>query len=261
MKYHPFCRCAPILVLFFALSAVAFGQATPPSESSSFRPGLEFEYGSRTVGWTEDGQDVTSKMSFWLASLVLEYEIQPGFTLAAHVGYSSTSFESLSFRRLPLSIDLEVGGIGGIVLGAGVKKSVSAGETFSFDLIGKFLASLGFNKEWEIPGLAVEGSVQGKPTWMKASLGPVIIYQGWEGITPFLFPRVDYMWGKFKLEETIQELQGSEQKDLEGKALFGLGLGADFAISTTLYLRAEASLHPRKGGTDYSFMIRTVYSF
>lgn len=261
MKHHPFCRCARILAIFFALSAVAFGQAILPSKSSSFRPGLEFEYGSRTVGWTEDGQDVTSKMSFWSANLVLEYEIQPGFSLAAHVGYSSTSFDSLSFRRLPLSIELETGGIGGIVLGAGVEKSLSVGETFSFDLIGQFLASLGFNKKWEIPSLAVEGSVQGKPTWMKASFGPVIAYQGWEGIIPFLYPRLDYMWGKFKLEETVQELQGSEQKDLEGKALFGLGLGADLEISTRLYLRGEASLYPRKGGTDYSFMIRTVYSF
>jgi hypothetical protein len=259
MKHRPIGCCALILTLLISLGPAVLGQAGPQGETSSFRPGLEFEYGSRTVGWTEDGEELTSKMSFWFAGLVLEYEIQPGFLLTGRAGYSSTSFDSLIFRRLPLSVELDSGGIGGIVLGIDVEKSLSDAQTYSIDIAGQFLAALGLNKKWEIPGLAVDGSVQGKPTWMRASLGPVLSYRGWEGVTPFLYPRLDYIWGKLKLEETIQELKGSEQKDLKGKALFGVGLGADFDLSTRFRLRAEAALYPREGGTDFSFLVRTVF--
>jgi hypothetical protein len=260
MKYRPMCCSILIFVLFFAFTPAAFGQARPSSGVSSFRPGLELEYGSRTVGWTEDGLEATSKMSSLLASLILEYEIQPGFVLAARVGYTSTSFDNLAFRRLPFSIELEAGGISGILLGAEVEKALVAGGTFNLDVVGQFLASLGFNKKWDIPGLAVEGSVQGKPTWMRASFGPVLSYRGWESITPFVYPRLDYVWGKFKLDESIQELQGSAERDIKGKALLGLGLGTDIELSTRFLLRAEAALYPREGGTDYSFTVRTLFA-
>jgi hypothetical protein len=261
MKIRPM-NCVPLLlILFLIFTPAAFGQARPPAEGSSFHPGIELEYGSRTVGWTEDDQEATSKMTAFLASFVLEYRIQPGFVLAVRIGYASTSFEGLVFRRLPLSIELETGGMSGLLLGGDVKKSLVAGEAYSLDIVGQFFASLGFSKKWDIPGLAVEGSVQGRPTWMRASFGPVLAFKGWQGITPFLYPRFDCVWGQYKLEETIQELQGTEQKDIKGKGKFGIGLGADLDLLAGLSLRGEASLYPRGGGTDYSFMVRTIFSF
>jgi hypothetical protein len=200
-------------------------------------------------------------MSSILASFIFTYEVQPGFVVAARVGYTSTSFDTLAFRQLPFSIELEAGGINGILLGAEVEKALMAGETYSLNIVGQFLASLGFNKKWDLPGLAVEGTVQGKPTWMKASFGPVLAYRGWEGIRPFVYPRLDYIWGKFKIDESVQELQGSAERDIKGKALFGLGLGTDLELSTRFLLRAEAALYPREGGTDYSFTVRTLFSF
>jgi hypothetical protein len=259
MKYRPIGCTTLVLALFVAFGPAAFGQYRPSAGALSFRPGLELTYGSRTVGWTENDQEMTTRMTSLQAGLVLEYEVQPGFVLAGRVGYTSTSFDGLTFRRLPLSIELEAGGMSGLLLGIDVEKALFAGETTSVDIVGQFLASLGFNKKWDIPGLAVEGSVQGKPTWMKASFGPVLAYKGWDGITPFLYPRLDYIWGKFNLEETILDLQGSEQKDLKGKALFGLGLGADIDLSTRFRLRGEAALYPREGGTDYSFTVRTLF--
>ncbi len=260
MKYRPLYCGAVVLVLNLAFGPVASGQSSSPSKAS-FRPGLELEYGSRTIGWTEDSLEPTSKMSLFLASLVLEYDIQPGFVLSARVGYSSTSFEGLVFRHLPFSIELEAGGISGILLGGGLEKALVTGKAYSLDIVGQFLTSLGLGKKWDVPGLAVESSVQGKTTWMKASLGPVLAYRGWKGIVPFLYPRFDYVWGKFKLDEEAQELQGTEEKDIKGKAKFGIGLGADFEITARFRLRGEAALYPRGGGTDYSFMVRTFFSF
>ena len=263
MKYRPILCCALISVVLVALTPQAFGQAGPDSGSPGFRAGLRLEYFSRTLDLNEEVQDVIPKMTALLASLVLEYEFQPGFSLAAHVGYSSSTFDGLAFRRLPysLEIDSDSGSMGGILLGAEVEKSVVGGGTFGVDILGQFFASLGLNKEWKVSGLAVEGSAKGKPVWMKASVGPVLTYRGWEGITPFLYPRLDYLWGTFELEQTVQDLKGNEKKDLKGKSQFGLGLGADFELSSSLRFRGEASLYPLRGGTDYSFMLQTLLAF
>jgi opacity protein-like surface antigen len=260
MRYRLILCCALIFVVLFALAPPAVGQARPDTESSSFRAGLSFGYLSRTLDLNEEVQDVIPKMTALLASLVLEYEFRPGFSLSAHVGYSSSTFDGLAFRRLPysLEIDTDSGSIGGILLGAEVEKSVLGGAAFGVDIRGQFFASLGLNKEWKIPGLAVEGSAKGKPIWMKASVGPVLTYRGWEGVTPFLYPRFDYLWGNFELGQTVQDLKGSEKKDIKGKSPFALGLGADFEFSSSLRLRAEAGLHPRPNGIDYSFMVQTL---
>jgi len=263
MKYRPILGCALISVVLFAATPPAFGQARPSSGSSGFRAGLSFGYLSRTLDLNEEVQDVIPKMTSLLASLVLEYEFRPGFSLSAHVGYSSSTFDGLTFRRLPysLEIDTDSGSMGGILLGAEVEKSVLGGAAFGVDIRGQFFASLGLNKEWKIPGLAVEGSAKGKPIWMKASVGPVLTYQGWEGITPFLYPRFDYLWGNFELGQTVQDLKGNEKKDIKGKSQFCLGLGADFELSASLRFRGEAGLYPRRGGIDYSFTIQTLLAF
>jgi len=263
MKYRPILCSALISVVLCALTPQAFGQASPVSGDSGFRAGLSLGYLSRVLNLSEEVEDVIPKMTSLLASLVLEYEFRPGFSLSAHVGYSSSTFDGLTFRRLPysLEIDTDSGSMGGILLGAEVEKSVLGGAAFGVDIRGQFFASLGFNKEWKISGLAVEGSAKGKPIWMKASVGPVLTYRGWQGITPFLYPRFDYLWGNFELGQTVQDLKGNEKKDIKGKSQFGLGLGADFELSASLRFRAEAGLYPRQGGLDYSFMIRTLLAF
>jgi len=263
MKYRPILCYALISVALCAITPQAFGQARPGSGDSGFRAGLSLGYLSRVLDLSEEEQATIPKMTSLLASLVLEYEFQPGFSLAAHVGYSSSTFDGLAFRRLPYSIDIgsEAGSINGILVGAEVEKSVLGGGTFGVEILGQFFASLGLNKEWNLPGLAVEGSVKGKPIWMKASLGPVLTYQGWKGVTPFLYPRFDYLWGRFELGQTVQDLKGSEKKDIKGKSLFGLGLGADFELSASLRFRGEAALYPRRGGTDYSLTVQTLFAF
>jgi hypothetical protein len=263
MKHRPILCCALILVVLFSLTLPAVGQASPGSGNSGLRMGLSLGYLSRTLDLSEEVQDAIPKMTALLASLVFEYEFQPGFSLSAQVGYSSSSFDGLAFRRLPysLEIDADSGSMGGILLGAQVEKSVVDGGAFGVDIWGQFFASLGLDKEWKIPGLAVEGSAKGKPIWMKASVGPVLTYRRWEGVTPFLYPRFDYLWGSFEFEETVQELEGSEKKDIKGKSQFGLGLGADFELSSSLRFRGEAGIYPRSGGIDYSFMIQTLFAF
>lgn len=263
MKYRPILCAAVISVVLCALTPQAFGQAGPVSGHSGLSAGLSLGYLSRVLKLSEEVKDVIPKMTSLLASLVIEYKLQPGLSLAAHVGYSSSTFDGLTFRRLPysLEIDTDSGSMGGILLGAEVEKSILRGAAFGVDIRGQLFASLGLNREWKIPGLAVEGSAKGKPIWMKASVGPVLTYRGWEGVTPFLYPRFDYLWGNFELGQTVQDLKGNEKKDIRSKSQFGLGLGADFELSASLRFRAEAGLYPRRSGIDYSFMIQTLLGF
>ncbi len=263
MKYRPILCSALISVVLYALAPQAFGQASPASGHSGFSAGLSLRYLSRVLKLSEEVEDVIPKMTSLLASLVIEYKLQPGFSLAAHVGYSSSTFDGLTFRRLPYSLEIgtDSGSMGGILLGAEVEKSILGRTAFEVDIRGQFFASLGLNKEWKISGLAVEGSAKGKPIWMKASVGPVLTYRGWRSITPFLYPHFDYLWGNFELGQTVQDLKGNEKKDIRGKSQFGLGLGADFDLSPSLRFRGEGGLYPRGGGIDYSFMIQTLLAF
>jgi hypothetical protein len=263
MKYRLILPCALMAIVLFTVSPPAFSQAPPASGSSGFRVGLSLGYFSRAIELDEEVEDIVPKMKSLLASLVLQYEIRPGFLVAAHVGYSSSAFDGLTFRGLPYSIifDSEAGGVSGLLAGAEVEMSVLERDAISIGILGQFFASLGLNKEWEIPGLAVEGSVKGKPIWMKASVGPVLALRSLEGFTPFIFPRIDYLWGNFELEQTVQDLTGNEKLDFKGKSRFGVGLGADFDLSASFRIRGEAGLYPRGGGTDFSFTVQTLLGF
>jgi hypothetical protein len=263
MRNRPLSHPALILIALLAFAPLAAGQTTARPGGPGFSFGLNLGYLSRALGLDGEEPAITPHMTSLLASLVLEYRPQPGFTLAAQVGYSSSQFKDLAFRRLPFSleIDADSGSMGGILLGAEVEKSLVGGSSFGVDIRGQFLASLGLNKEWPLPGLAVEGTAKGKPTWMKASVGPVLTYRGWKGVTPYLYPCFDYLWGTFKFEETIQDLSGSETKDIKSKSRLGLGLGADFEASPSLRFRAEGGIYPRSGGTDFSISVQTLLAF
>lgn len=253
--------CCAVAVSVIGISVLpALSQAR---SGSGLRAGFSLGYLSRTIDAGEEAAESAPELASVLASLVLRYDVQPGFSLAAHVGYSSTTFDGLVFRRLPFSVDFgrDAGRIGGILVGAEVEKLLLGGGAFELGILGQFLASLGLQKSWDLPGLAAQWSVEGKPVWMKASLGPVVSYRGWGGVTPYLFPRFDYLWGTFELNQKVQTLEGDEKKDIKGKGRFGLGLGADFEFSESLRFRGEAAVYPRGGGADYSLMLQTLIAF
>ena len=264
MRLRPLLSSALIVTMSLVLAPpVIIGQAGPESGSSGFHAGLSLGYLSRSLNSDDEEQEASPKMTSLFAALCLEYQFQPGFTLAVSVGYSATNFDRLIFRGLPFSVEIEAdsGRVGGLLLGAEVQKSLFAGGAFAVDIRGQFLASFGFGKDWSLPGLAVEGSAKGTPAWMKASVGPVLAYRAGEGVSPFLNPRFDYLWGSFKFKETVQDLKGNEKKDIRGKGVFAVGLGSDFDLTASLRFRAEAGLYPHGDGTDFSFTIRTLLAF
>jgi hypothetical protein len=253
-------RCALVFILALGLTAAGAAQYRD-SSPSAFKTGLRFEYFSQTIAWDNRGAELTSDLTSILASLVLEYEAGPGFSLAALVGYSSSDYKDLVFRNLPFSIALGGGGVGGLLLGGEVKATLLSGGSFGLDIKGQFIASQGAAKKWDIPGLAVEGTVEGKPVWMRAVAGPVFTFGRSGNFRPFLYPNVRYLWGTFELKETVQDLSGNEKKDIKGRGLAGISAGADSLISPKLLLRVEAGLYPHSDGTDYSAVATIIFSF
>lgn len=259
-KTHTFYLFASlILILTFFHPAAA--QERNLFNAVSTSPGIGFEYISRTINW-DDGQ-YTSKLKANYFTFDTEVEFRGGLFVRAVVGYTTSNYESLAFRQLPVSIELgsEIGYIGGYLLGADIKKSLIHSEDLRIDLLGQFHYGIGSKKEWEIPGLSVEGSVEGRPNWMRLTLGPVFTYAGFDTFFPYLYLNFNKFWGRFKMDQTIQDLTGSETKKTFGESSFCISLGLTFKITESFSIKSEASVLPYKDGIDSGIMIKAIYTF
>jgi len=254
------------LVLVFTLNLTYFSFAQLETEeagpSINLKPALGFEFFTRTVGWNgEDENTYSSKLKSFLYTLNMEFEIQESLFLSLLLGYSSSNYDEMAFRELPISVELDVGGISGYLFGGEIKKNLISAGDFGIGLLGQFVFCLGTKNEWEIPGLAVTGKVEGNPTWMRAVVGPLFTYQKFNDFYPYLFLSFNYLWGSFKMEETIQSLKGSENKKFSGEAFIGISLGAIYELTDSIGFKGEVSVYPHKEGIDFGFMINAAYAF
>ncbi len=245
------------LVVFFSLTQLAPGQFR--LESQSFKLGIRSEYFSRTL--SSEVEEEKPQLAAYLINLALRYDLRAGFSLAILLGYASSNYQDLIFRQVPFSIDFEGSGISGFVVGAEVEKSLLSQNNLEVDFLCQFLACLGIKKEFDIPDLAVPGSIKAKPSWMRAAVGPVFMLTGWEGIRPYIYPCYNYLWGTFSMDQTVQSLEGTEKKKIKAKSQFGVLFGTGLKISEKFELKAEAGLYPRQGGSDYSVMVQALFGF
>ncbi len=248
-----------------SLSAILFlifyplAQAGNSFNSYQIRPILGFEYLTRMIN--PDQGESNSKLKAYLIHLGAELEIEEGFRLGVLIGYSFSNFDAMTFRNLPFSVELDVGKIGGYLAGAELTKKIFKFKEIEIAAWGQFVSYLGKKEEWQIPGLAVEGSVEGKPFWMRILVGPQIEYKALESLTPSLGIYYNKLWGKFKLEEKVQELEGKEEKKISGKGILDFRPGLFYRITGKIGFKAEASLIPREKGIDPGFLMRFIYSF
>lgn len=245
---------------FILLSAsMSFSQEGAFSQKITFKPGLGGEYSSRTISW-DDGK-YTSKLRSTLFIFSVEFELMEGFSITPLIGYSLSTFDALVFRKLPLSVELDVGKRGGLLFGGELKKSLFSSNSFEIDARGQFVYYLGAEKQWDISGLSVNGTVTGKPTWMRAWFGPAIAYTGYESFSPYLFLGFNKLWGSFKVDQSIQTLTGTEEKKIKGESLLSATIGAVFELTESFSIQGEAQVLPYKKSVDYGFTLRAVYSF
>jgi len=246
-----------LCLLIFPLGRL---QSEEIKEKRSLKSGLSFEYFSRTINWDEN--KYTSKLKSYSLILNTEMKILGGFSFNLLLGYSSSQYAEMTFRKLPISLELDVGGIGGFLLGGEIKRKIIDIGYFEISAEGRFVTYLGGKKEWEIPELNVKGVATGKPRWTEGSVGPSFIYNGLIDFTPYLSLKINKLWGTFDLDEKIEKLSGREEKDIQGEGLFAFSLGTIYKFRDDFHLQGEASIFlPYKNGIDFGLAIKAIYTF
>ncbi|MDH4217222.1 MAG: hypothetical protein OEY18_06015 [Candidatus Aminicenantes bacterium] len=239
-------------------------------EEPSFRikPGIHFEYFSRKITW--DDKKHTSDLKSTMIALNTELEMDWGLSLNGIIGFAMTSFDGLVFRQLPFSVELEVGNIEGYILGAELKKSLFSLNNFEIGVFGQIVHNIGKKKDWDTTVLNVQGTITGKPTWTRASVGPVFQYTGLERFYPYLRVCYNKLWGTFQMDQVIQTLEGTEEKKINGTNMFEGTLGSIFELGKGFSFRGEIHLLPysykdeegkNRNGIDMGFLAVAAFSF
>ena len=254
-------------LFFLCLPNYSFPQPQDVSFSNGLKikPGAYFEYFDRKITWDE--KQHTSELKSYIFALNVELEINEGLSISALAGYTLSNYDSLVFRQLPFSVELDAGDVGGYIFGAEARKSLLYTNNIEFGLYGQFVYHIGKEKNWDIPGLSVTGTVTGKPTWMRAYAGPYFKYTGFESFSPYLSVGYNNLWGKFEMEQTFQPLdrpeplEGTEEKKLKSKSLVDITIGSILTLNDYFFLKGEVHILPYGDGMDLGFVAIAAFSF
>lgn len=96
---------------------------------------------------------------------------------------------------------------------------------------------------------------------MRASAGPYIKFTGLESFSPYLSVCYNNLKGRFELTQTIQTLEGTEEKELQSKSLVDITLGSILTLSDYFFLKGEVHILPYKDGMDLGFVVIAAFSF
>ncbi|MBD3413728.1 MAG: hypothetical protein GF421_04755 [Candidatus Aminicenantes bacterium] len=252
----------PVIIILLitspSLSATQFYQQGFSVEQ--IRLGLDAEFFDRMITWDED-QSETSSLRSYLFSLSLGYEILEGTSVTAVLGYSLSNFDDMIFNKLPFSLELNTGHIDGIVFGGKALIEIINLADFTLSARGQFIYYLGFEEQWDIPGLNVEGTANGNPSWARLTAGPKISFHATPYLRPYVTVNYDRLWGKFKMTETIEELTGEQEIKIESQSYFNFSIGTLYEIIDRLDLKAEATLLPLEDQIGLGIAVGALYSF
>jgi len=232
----------------------------PEISSKHIKLGIEAEFFDRLIKWDEN-LDQTSSLKSYLFLLKPGYEIIEGTFVSAVLGYSLSNFDQMIFRELPFSLELNTGYIDGIALGGNVLARIIDYSDFTLTVRGQFIYYMGFKDQWEIPGLNVEGTATGTPSWARLAAGPKVSFHVSEYLRPYVSAQYDRLWGTFNMEEEIEELSGEQDMKIESKSCINFSVGVLYEIIDQLDLKAEASVLPLESSIGLSIMAGAIYSF
>jgi hypothetical protein len=263
-------RARRLLAISALLLVTAWGMALPAAAGEAgasgihLKPAFHFELFSRTITW-DDGTR-SSRLLSPQALLGLDFEIAPGFDFGLIGGYSLSNWNGLVFRNLPFSIDNQVGSIGGLVVGAELRKSLFVSGFWEMDAEARFTTYWGQTVSYPIAGLAADGTADLKGSWMRIEAGPTLFYRGFESFSPFIGIAYDRIWGKMTMTETIEDLEGTEEKTVAGAGVIAVSFGTVYEPSTAFRLKIGGTLIPftKIGGglgLDYGGTVRAVLAF
>ncbi len=243
---------------------IALGLASAPapaaeSKVKTFMAGLNFDHFSRTIVW--DGDTATSRLRASLVSARTDFGFGKGLTLSLSAGLSLTGFDGLAFGTLPITLEYDASPMKGLVLGTELEALLIKSGDFEIKAAGRFVSSFGMSKTWPLEGFAVEGEAKGRSNWMEASAGPRLAYLLSDTFVPYLEVNARWLRADFRMEETLEDLQGLETKRLKGDISFSIALGGDARVSDRLTIKAKAGFVPYAGGADALASVGLLYMF
>jgi len=251
-----------MLLIIFTLNSPLLCQSEEQGliRDIRFSAGAEFEYLKRTVVWDAVTED-TSALKSLLFTFLPEIDINNRFYIRGIIGYTSSDFGAATFRELPISVEMDVGSIGGMLIGG--EPEIFMFETGDFEIgaKGQYVYYSGSEKSWPVPGLNVEGSVTGKPNWNRLQAGLTVTYVGMRNLLPYIFVAYDNLWGKYDIVQTIQSLTGTQQREISSRGKFNATIGSIFELSERARLTGEVNILPHSDGIDLGFMAGVWFTF
>jgi hypothetical protein len=260
------CILSTVLMLFVFTSLSYAQEPTPDySDGNKWSAALGFEYFKSTISWDEDS--LISPLKTYLMTFHVNYEILDGLNLGGIFGYASSDYESLTFRDLPISLTMDKGTIGGMLFGGEATFTFYETDSFDFSVLGQYIYYNGGQKQWDIPGLTVDGTATGEPKWSRLTAGISFRYLAADPFLPYLNIAYSSLSGTFAMEESIQTLNRTEEKKISAVGNFMIGVGGIYDFSDSLSLQLEADLTPYgegdnyESGVDFGALLRIMYSF
>lgn len=248
-----------LISLGIALVLAAAHAPAAESKVKMLMAGLNFDHFSRTVVW--DGDTGPSRLQASLVSARTDFGFGKGLTLSLSAGLSLTDFEGLAFGTLPIPLAYDASPIKGLVLGAELEALLLKSGDFEIKAAGRFVSSFGMSRTWPLEGFAVVGEAKGRSNWMEASAGPRLAYLLSDAFVPYLEVNARWLRADFRMEETLEDLQGHEKKLVKGDLSFSVALGGDTRVSDRLTIKAKAGLVPYAGGADVLASVGLLYMF
>ena len=248
-----------LISLGIALALAAAHAPAAESKVKTFMAGLNFDHFSRTIVW--DGDTGSSQLRASLVSARTDFGFGKGLTLSLSAGFSLAGFGGLVFEALPITLEYDASSLKGLVLGAELEALLLKSGDFEIKAAGRFVSSFGMSKTWPLEGFAVEGEAKGRSNWMEASAGPRLAYLLSDKFVPYLEVNARWLRADFRMEETLEDLQGLETKRSNGDLSFSVALGGDVRASERVTIKAKAGFAPYPGGTDALISIGLFYMF
>lgn len=209
------------------------------------RPAWEFgltgELYARGIKWAD--QSTTLKAT----NLMLELRARNLgniFNLSFFGGLGLPRPNGVVFDQLPLSLEYQGGSITGLLFGARAEAKLLPASDFNFGLMAEFASYLGFKKDFALSGLVVPGTATVSPSWSQATGGLRVTYDALEGSQPFLEVAGSYFWGKFKMKEKIEDLEGEQTVDLKGSSYVSITAGWSFFLVDKITVVPKVRIFP-----------------
>jgi hypothetical protein len=241
------------------LVLAAASTAAAESKPRTITAGVVFDYFSRTVVWEGDTEDY--RIAAGLVSARAGFVLSPRVSLGLTAGLSLSDFSGLVFRDLPISLELGSGTLKGLALGAELEAVLFNFEDFEIGATGRFVSSFGLARTWPLEDFAVPGEAKGKANWMEASAGPRLSYRFSGGFVSYLEVAARWLRVDFPMEETLDDLNGTEKKRVQADFSFSVSLGGDIKLTERLTVRGEAGIIPFPGGVDGLASVGLVFAF